>query len=187
MQRYSFICFALLAMWMVGDHPVVAQKPNDNCPERYRRGIPEVERAREAKKGRLRAQGMPERFLHLLDKEECVACIEKASDAFHIQVEYNDDANAPTVTDGRRITSHAFKWDPQSERQVREQLAAGKIRKFYIYNTARRCDCCPEIGMDGVTPETHADWDSEDEVNKDQVIEYDDPSDLGPMPEDLEN
>lgn len=178
MRRLAPLLFALIALWMVGDHPVVAQNPNDNCPEEYRRGIPEVESAREAKKARLRSRGMPERFLHLLDKEECVACIERASDGFHIRVEYNDDAN---------IKRHSFRWNPQSERRVREQLAAGQIKAFYILNTAVRCECCPEVQDDTKTNASYADWNPELEVHMSHVITFDDPSDLGPLPQDLEN
>lgn len=188
MGRGALVLLLLAAGWMAGDHPMSAQQAAaDDCPIKYRRDTPEADRVREAKKAELRARGMPERFLHLLDKERCVACIERASDSFHIQVEYNDDENAPVSRAGGRVSSHGFKWDPQSERQVRELLAAGKIRKFYIYNTARRCQCCPEVGIDTFTAESYTDWDPDDEVNKDQTIEYDDPGDLGPLPEDLTN
>ena len=186
MRRYAFTLFAILALWMVGDHAILAQRPIDNCGPRFRRDPAAANRAREAKKAYLRSQGMPERFLHLLDREECVGCIEMASDAFHIMVVYNDDEHAPKSSGGR-WTQITFKWDPQSERQVRDQLAAGTIKAFYILNTATRCQCCPDFNDDSKTNESYADWNPELGVHMSHVIAFDDKSDLGPLPPDLEN
>lgn len=187
MRRLSLSLATALMLWIVGDHAILAQNPPDNCGPRYRRDPAAANRAREAKKAELRRRGFPGRFLHLLDREECVACVEMASDAFHIMVVYNDDANAPTDSKGRRWTQHTFKWDPQSERWAREQLAAGKIRSFYIMNTATRCQCCPDVNDDSKTDASYSDWNEELGVHMSHVIPYDDPSDLGPLPQDLED
>lgn len=187
MRRLSLVLFALLTGLLVGDHAVVAQNATDLCPPRYRRDPAATARAREAKKAQMRQRGFPERFLSLLDREECVACVETASDGFHIMVVYNDDENAPKDSKGRRWTSHSFGWDPQSERQVRDQLAAGKIKAFYIMNTATRCQCCPDILDDTKTAQSYSDWNADLEVNMTHVIVFDEPSDLGPLPADLEN
>lgn len=187
MRRYSLVLAAVLTLWIVGDHAILAQNPADNCGPRYRRDPVATNQAREAKKAALRRYGMPERFLHLLDREECVACVEMASDAFHIKVVYNDDANAPVNSKGFRWTSHTFKWDPQSERWAREQLAAGKIKAFYIMNTATRCQCCPDVNDDSKTNASYADWDAELDLHRSHVIPFEKPGDLGPLPPDLEN
>lgn len=187
MRRCPLVFFAFLVLWMAGDHSLAAQNPNDNCGPRYRRDPVATNRAREAKKAQMRQRGFPARFFSLLDREQCVACVERASDAFHIMIVYNDDANAPMDSKDRRVKTHSFGWDPKSERRAREQLAAGQIKAFYIMNTAHRCDCCPEVNQDGGTPETYADWNPELEVNMSHVIEFNEPSDLGPLPQDLEN
>lgn len=187
MRRYPLALLATLLLCLVGDHALLAQNAADRCPPAYSKLNKEAtRRAIETKKAEMRRRGFPERFLQLLDKEECPKCVEIASDSFHIMVVYNDDDNAPTDTKGRRWKTHTFGWDPQSERQVRDELAAGKIKAFYIMNTATRCDCCPEVEVYH-TPEDYSDWNEELEVNMSHVIEFDDPGDLGPLPQDLEN
>lgn len=48
MRRYPLVVFALLTLWMVGDHPAAAQNPGDNCPPHYRKDPAATARAREA-------------------------------------------------------------------------------------------------------------------------------------------
>lgn len=186
MRRYPLALLAALLVCLVGDHAIVAQNAGDLCPPAYRKDPVATRRAIEAKKAELRRRGFPERFLHLLDAEQCPKCVQIASDSFHIMVVYNDDENAPTDSKGRRWTHHTFGWDPQSERQVREELAAGKIKAFYIMNTATRCDCCPEVN-DYHTPDMYDDWNKDLEVNMSHVIPFESPNALGPLPPDLEN
>ena len=94
---------AVLMLGIVGDHAILAQNRPDLCPPRWRRDPVATNQAREAKKAEMRRRGFPERLLTLLDREECVACIELASDAFHLTVLYNDDEHAPRTTSGGRV------------------------------------------------------------------------------------
>lgn len=184
MRRYTLALATALTLWIVGDHAILAQNAADLCPARFRRDPVATDRAREAKKAEMRRRGFPERLIRLLDREECVACVEMASDSFHIQVVYNDDDTAPVSSRGGRLKSRGFEWDPQSERWAREQLAAGKIKAFYILNTATRCQCCPDGDR---TDASYADWNEELELHMQHVIRFEDPRGLGPLPPDLEN
>jgi hypothetical protein len=183
MRGFVGIAVLLAAGWMVGDHPVSAQ-PNsaDPCPLKWRKDPVAAAEARAAKKQRMRDNGVPERYLHLLDRMECVACIETAPDTLHITVLYNDDEHAPTLSDGRRDLKVEFKWNPQSERQLREELRSGRIRAFYVWIHEKRCTCCPDFDKKA---ESFADWDDDVGANMDETEQYDDPDDLGPLPDDL--
>jgi len=183
MRRYTLILFLIGSASMMGDHPMSAQEPQgDPCPVKYRKDPVAAGRAREAKKQRMRENRVPERYLHLLDKMECVACIETAPDTLHITVLYHDDEHAPTLSTGERDLKVEFKWNAQSERQLREELRAGKIRAFYVWIHEKRCNCCPDLGK---TAESYADWDDDIGANMDETEQYDDPDDLGPLPDDL--
>lgn len=183
MRRYSLLLFVILTAWMVGDHPMSAQdRQGDPCPVKYRKDPIAAGRAREAKKQRMRENRVPERYLHLLDKMECVACIETAPDTLHITVLYNDDAHAPTLSTGERDLKVEFRWNPQSERQLRDELRNGQIRAFYVWIHEKRCNCCPDLGKKA---ESYADWDDDIGANMDETEQYDDPDDLGPLPDDL--
>lgn len=183
MRRYSWLLFAVLAVWMAGDHPTSAQgRQSGPCPSKWRKDPEAAARAREVKQRRMRENGVPDRYLHLLDKMECVACIETAPDTLHITVLYNDDEHAPTLSDGRRDLKVEFKWSAQSERQLREELRNGQIRSFHVWIHEKRCNCCPDFDSKA---EDQADWDDDTELNMDEAQHYDDPGDLGPLPDDL--
>jgi predicted nucleic acid-binding Zn-ribbon protein len=182
MRRLSMMLFAAAAIWMTGDHPVAQAQQSEACGLKFRRGIPEVTQAREAKKRRMRGYGVPERYLYLLDKMECVWCIETAPDTLHITVLYNDDEHAPTLSTGERDLKVEFKWSAQSERQLRDELSAGRIRAFYVWIHEKRCTCCPDLQQKA---EDFSDWNDDTELNMDEAQHYDDPSDLGPLPDDL--
>ena len=183
MRRFVWIALLLVTGWMAGDHPMSAQQnPADPCPLKWRKDPAAAAQAREAKKQRMRRNGVPERYLHLLDRMECVACIETAPDTLHITVLYNDDEHAPTLSDGRRDLKVEFKWNPQSERQLREELRNGEIRAFYVWIHEKRCTCCPDFDKKA---ESFADWDDDVGANMDETEQYDDPDDLGPLPDDL--
>src|SRR6187402_1564912 len=133
MRRCSLVLFLIAAAWMLGDHPMSAQqKPDDACPLKLRRGIPEVAQARDAKKARMRSNGVPERYLHLVDKEECVWCIESAPDAVHVTVVWKDEF-APRFMDGRIDKVTEVKLTAQIERQLRDDLAGGRVESFYVW------------------------------------------------------
>jgi uncharacterized coiled-coil protein SlyX len=184
MRRATLALATALTLGIVGDHAILAQNAADRCPPRFRRDPVATDRAREAKKAEMRRRGFPERLIRLLDKEECVACIEMASASFHVTIVYNDDEHAPRSTRGGRISQRGFEWDPQSERWARQELAAGRIKAFYILNTSTRCQCCPDGDR---TNASYADWNEELELHMQHVIRFEDPRDLGPLPPDLEN
>jgi len=170
---------------MLGDHPMSAQqKPDDACPLKLRRGIPEVAQARDAKKARMRSNGVPERYLHLVDKEECVWCIESAPDAVHVTVVWKDEF-APRFMDGRIDKVTEVKLTAQIERQLRDDLAGGRVESFYVWLSYQRCRCCPEDPDQ--KPEDDDGWDGDLGLNTDFADAFDDPQDLPPLPDDLKN
>jgi hypothetical protein len=183
MRRTAFLLFVLAAAWMAGDHPTAFQQnASDPCPLKWRKDPAAAAPAREAKKQRMRANGVPQRYLHLLDKMECVACIETAPDTLHITVLYNDDEHAPTLSTGERDLKVEFKWSPQGERQLREELRNGQIQAFYVWIHEKRCYCCPDFDQ---RAEDDQDWNGDTGLNMDEAQAFDDPADLGPLPDDL--
>lgn len=183
MSRFPLALLATLLLALVGDHPMLAQdRQGVPCAVKNRLDPVAAGRAREAKRQRMRANRVPERYLHLLDRMECVKCIETAPDTLHITVLYNDDEHAPTLSTGERDLKVEFRWNPQSERQLRDELRAGEIRAFYVWIHERRCNCCPDLNTKA---ESYADWNEDLELNMDEAQQYDDPDDLGPLPDDL--
>jgi hypothetical protein len=180
------VAFGLAMMLgLAGADAGLAQNRADNCAPEYRRDPVATSRAREAKKDELRRRGFPERLLQLFDRYQCVACIENASAEFHITVQYHDDDRAPTGPRGGRLKIRGYKWDPVTERGARDDLAAGRIKAFYILNTASRCRCCPDDPH--LSDEDYRDWSRELDMHMGQAIAFDDPRRLGPLPPDLEN
>lgn len=183
MRRIVVVLFVLAVTWMAGDHPAAVQPGAAGpCPPKWRKDPDAAARAREIKKRRMRENGVPERYLHLLDKMECVACIETAPDTLHITVLYNDDEHAPTLSTGQRDLKVEFRWNAQSERQLREELRNGQIQAFYVWIHEKRCYCCPD---DDQIAEDAQDWNDDTELNMDEAEAYDDVDDLGPLPDDL--
>lgn len=187
MRPYPLALVATLLLCLVGDHAVLAQNPPCD-PDRDRRN-PALERAKEAKKADLRRRGYPERFMKLIDQEQCIACVREASDAFHIMIVYKDNAFAPKdPKTGRPWTHISFNWDPESELIAREKTKDGTIKGFYILNTTKRdCRCCPDIDPDKTRPEDYSDWDEDLGANKGQLIPFDQSNLNGPLPDDLTN
>ena len=188
---YLLVLLVVLAFWVAGDHAVLAQNaPSiaDNCEPQYRKNHPDLQRAKEKKKAALRARGYPERFMKLIDREECIACVELASDVFHIMVVYKDNDYAPIdPKTGKKWTHITRNWDPGSEVIAREKTQDGSIKGFFILNTAKKsCLCCPDMDKDDTRPESFSDWDEDNGINRDHVIPFDS-SNLGPLPDDLVN
>lgn len=185
MRRFALIVLLLAAAWMTGDHPLSAQQNQpEACEFKYRRGIPEVEQAREAKKREMRENGVPERYLHLVDNYECIWCIETAPDTVHVTIIYKEEY-APRMSDGTPDIKYEIKLTPQIERQLRDDLASGRIESFHVWMTENRtgCRCCPDD--ERKEKDDYDDWNSALELNMDQVDSFDDPSDLPPLPDDL--
>ncbi len=183
MRLCAWFVFLCLSLSLASDHPMASQaQPGDPCPLNLRRGIPEVERAREAKKQRMRANGVPERYLHLLDHYECVDCIVTAPDTVHVTIVFTE-ASAPRTSSGAADITYSVRWTPQIERQLRDDLTAGRVEAFHVWISERRCRCCPE--EDGQQPEDEDDWNDDLGVNMDQADSFDDPGDLPPLPDDL--
>ena len=134
MRRCPLALLAALALFLVGDHAVLAvnaQTTADNCDPQFRKNNPDLERAREAKKAALRRRGYPERFMKLIDKEECLYCLSISPDSFGIMFEYKDNDYAPAdAKTGSKWTSITYNWTPGLERQAREQTANGTIKGF---------------------------------------------------------
>jgi len=186
MKGYSLALAAALLLVLVGDHVIFAQNPPCD-PDRDRRN-PNLQAAKEAKKAQLRRAGYPERFMKLIDQEECIACVREASDAFHIMIVYKDNAYAPKdPKTGNRWTHISTNWDPESELIAREKTKDGTIKGYYILNTLKRaCKCCPEID-DNRLPEDYSDWDEDLQANKNHLIPFDQSNTTGPPPDDLIN
>src|SRR5262245_25791649 len=186
MRRSPVVALVFLAFWMVGDHAVLAQNPPCD-PDRDRRN-PALEQAKEAKKAELRRAGYPERFMKLIDREECIACVRQASDSFHIMIVYNDNAYAPKdPKTGNKWTHVSTNWDPASELIAREKIKDGTIKGYYISNTLKRdCKCCPEID-DNRHPEDYSDWNEDLGANTSHLLPFDQSNTTGPPPDDLVN
>jgi hypothetical protein len=187
MKGYSLALAATLLLVLVGDHVIFAQNPPCD-PDRDRRN-PNLQAAKEAKKAELRRAGYPERFMKLIDREECIACVRQASDAFHIMIVYKDNDYAPIdAKTGRHWTHVSTSWDPQSELIAREKTKDGTIEGYYISNTLQRnCHCCPEIDKDMVTPQDYSDWNEDLQANTSHLIPFDQSNTTGPPPDDLIN
>ena len=186
MRRYPLALLATLVLALVGDHALLAQRPTQICePGRDKRN-PDLEKAKEAKKAQLRAAGYPDRFLKLIDREQCIDCVREASDGFGIMIAYKDNAYAPKdPKTGNRWTHITYRWDPESEVIAREKTKDGTIKGFYILNTSKHdCKCCPEIDDDS-GPEDRSDWDPDLQANKDHLIPFDPSNVNGPLPDDL--
>jgi hypothetical protein len=181
MRRVPLAVLTVLIVCAVAGH---AQNPPCD-PDRDRRN-PNLEQAKEAKKAELRRAGYPERFMKLIDQEQCIACVREASDAFHIMIVYNDNAYAPTdPKTGKRWTHISTGWDPESELIAREKTKDGTIKGYYISNTLKRdCKCCPEID-DNRQPEDYSDWNEDLQANTSHLIPFDQSNTTGPPPDDL--
>jgi hypothetical protein len=185
MRRWYLSLFVIAAAAMLGDHPMSAQQDRaDPCPLNLRRGIPDVAREREAKKQRMRDNGVPERYLHLLDKEECIECIKTAPDTVHVTIVWKDEF-APRLVDGRVDHVTEERLLPQIERQLRDDLIGGKIESFRVWLSNYRCRCCPE--PEDQTYQDDPGWDDDLGLDTDQADTFDDPGDLPPLPDDLKN
>jgi hypothetical protein len=149
------------------------------CGPKYCKDPIATTHAREAKKATMRAQGVPERLLKLLDKFECVGCIETAPSSFGIMIEYAP-GNRPT--DGRNTWTHqTYRWTPQEEALARKELRDGKITAFYILIDSQGCKCCGDKD-----PSERPDWNSTLEINTDGMLVFNRPGDLGPDPPELQ-
>jgi hypothetical protein len=186
MRRYAWLLFLLCAPVLLGDRVGSAQQPQavDACEPVVRRDTPAVERAREAKKRFMRENGVPERYLHLLDNYHCIQCIMTAPDTVHVTVVWKDEY-APRLTNGSVDHVTTVRMLPQIERQLRDDLSSGRVESFHVWISEKRCRCCPDD--EDKQPEDYDDWDDDIGANTDQVDSFDDPSDLPPLPDDLKN
>jgi len=161
--KILFLIFSLISFLclVIPEHFIgAADKP---C---YRIDRAAAAKAKAKKKATLKANGIPKKYLQLIDRlPDCVGCIKYAPDTIHIQiVEKNDNWIS-------------FEWNPTSEYIARKDLRNGKIKAFYVIHSAKACSCCdqPEYNQ-------RSDWDSDLEINKDLAIRYTDPKKLGPEP-----
>ncbi len=154
--------------------------PCPPCGPLYCKDPVATERAREAKKARMRAEGYPERLLKLLDQYMCVACVIYAPDTFTIMIEYVP-GSGPSNGHGGTWTHESFQWTPQEEAISRKELREGKIKAFYIMNAGQACKCCGEKD-----PSERPDWNSTLEMNTGGMLVFDGPQALGPDPPEVQ-
>jgi hypothetical protein len=150
-----------------------------DCPTKKCKDPVATARALDAKKATMRAKGIPDRLLELLDKFECVACVESAPERFGILLEYAP-GNRPT-TRRDQWTHEIYTWTPQEEALARKELREGKITAFYILIDTQGCACCGDKALS-----ERAGWDGTLEMNTGEMLVFKTAADLGADPPELQ-
>lgn len=103
------------------------------CGPDFCKDDPRVPAAFAAKRQSLAGEGYPERLLKLFDKaSRCVACAERAPDAFTIlRVEPNGD-------------NETGLWSAGDEQAAKAEVQAGILKSYHVFNVRRACSCCGE-------------------------------------------
>lgn len=96
----------------------------------------------------------PQRLINLLDiGSQCVARVERSPDAFTMWI-VNADNSKGTIL-----------WSQENEDKAKAKIAAGEVKRFWIFNARESFACCKEK-----KPEERPDWNEEDELNTDAAI-----------------
>lgn len=125
------------------------------CGDDYCIGGARYETALKEKKSRFERAGYPSELVSLLDRADaCYAAISMAPDGFSVM----------TVTQDKAVL--VLEWSKDNARIASEQLADGKLSRYFVFNARAVLPCC---GM--TRAEDRRDWDGNLSLNIGQAIE----------------
>ena len=95
----------------------------------------------------MKSDGAPDRLV-VLFKPSCVAAASRAPDGFNLLIVGKDDSKLTIA------------WTPDDERIARQDLASGKVKRYWIFNALHVVPCCTEPAYD-----KRPDYDAVDDIN----------------------